>query len=516
MKNSRWFSSSDQGFGRLLILPFALTSKHIHSFAACIVHFLRTFIRRQTIILFSCQLRRWKPFKSVSKETGNWLLVLAITLSFVFGVPPVEAEESRFRHIPLGLDNSTLSGLPSCGDAINNGMSEGAECLAGWSVNHLLIDAATDYASKKGQEVFGKNFRIVNSLSYSPEGNGLAGGLDVVLPLPIASSDAAASQFNAFFLQQGVTRWVDDFGSVRNDVRFGAVRRFDMMDFGAASGVFGVSAFVQQNLEYQHTRLVAGADYTGKWGQGSLNIFMPTSGWRANYIGYEERALAGIELGLKLDITTTMSMNAAIGQWENDKDLDAWSTNGRIALAWRPHTWFNFDVGWNGLDSDGATPTIRLAFSMPLGKSYKPPQWEGLGFFGGGPKQFAIDPWSPVDNINVIQVARHDEVLRRAVASERLVSEATVQFLQDSATSGDQISIEVLLPAVASRDMHLVLTLGPGSGDKPAVPGVDYVDEPVAVTIREGASRAVVTIQLPLHAELNESRSLSVKLSLAS
>ena len=64
--------------------------------------------------------------------------------------------------------------------------------------------------------------------------------------------------------------------------------------------------------------------------------------------------------------------------------------------------------------------------------------------------------------------------------------------------------------------MHLVLTLGPGSGDTPAVPGVDYVDEPVAVTIGAGTSSAIVTVLLPLNAELTESRSLSVKLSLAS
>ena len=456
---------------------------------------------------------------------GRFSLAVVFTLVVVFGVLPVEAEEFSLWHASDRTGVSSLPGLPGCGSALNNGLSEGAECLTGWSVNHLLIGAVTDYATKKGQEVFGKNFRIVNSLSYTPEGSGLAGGLDVIMPLPLTSSSfsgSAPSQFSAFFLQHGVTRWVDDFGSVRNDIRFGAVRRFDMLDFGAASGIFGVSAFVQQSLEFQHTRIVAGADYTGKWGQGSLNVFIPTTGWRADYIGYEERARAGIELGLKLDITTTLSMRTAIGQWEDDKGLDAWSTNGRIALDWRPHPWFNIDVGWNGLASHSDTPAIRLAFSMPLGKSDNYPRWEGLGFFGGSPKPSDIDPWSPVENIGVIQVARREEVARRKevaqheIASQSLVSEAKVRFLQENANSGDQISIEVLLPAVTSRDMHLVLTLGPGSGDKPAVPGVDYVDEPIAVTIGAGTSSAIVTVLLPLNAESTESRSLSVTLSLAS
>ena len=129
---------------------------------------------------------------------------------------------------------------------------------------------------------------------------------------------------------------------------------------------------------------------------------------------------------------------------------------------------------------------------------------------GGGSKLSAVDPWSPVENIDVIHVAR------REIASDPLVSTATVRFLQESASSGDEIGIEVSLTAVTSRDLDLVLTLAPGTGDNPAVPGVDYVDEPIPVTIRAGTSSAVVTVQLPLNSELNESRSLSVTVSSAS
>ena len=72
------------------------------------------------------------------------------------------------------------------------------------------------------------------------------------------------------------------------------------------------------------------------------------------------------------------------------------------------------------------------------------------------------------------------------------------------------------LPAVTSRDLDLVVTLGPGTGDNPAVPGVDYIDEPIPVTIRAGTSSTVVTIQLPLNAALNEARSLRATVTLAS
>ena len=311
-------------------------------------------------------------------------------------------------------------------------------------------------------------------------------------------------------MQQGVTRWVDDRGLARTDFRFGAVRRFDLSDDATASGVLGVSAFVQQSREFQHTRLVAGSDYAGRWGRGSLNLFIPTTGWKAAHTGYEERALAGIELGLKFDLTTTLSMSTAIGQWEEDDGLGGSSTNGRMAFGWRPHAWLDIGVAWNGLGTSSDSKAMRVGFSMPFGATHKPPQWEGLGLVGGGPEPSALDPWSAIENIGVIRVARRES------GSDHLVSEATVRFLQDSASSGDQISIEVLLPAETSHDLNLVVTLAPGTGDNPAVPGADFVDEPIPVTILAETSSAVVTVQLPLNSELNETRSLRATVALAS
>ena len=108
------------------------------------------------------------------------------------------------------------------------------------------------------------------------------------------------------------------------------------------------------------------------------------------------------------------------------------------------------------------------------------------------------------------------QVAKRESARDQLVSNATVRFLQKSTVTGDQIGLEVRLPAVTSRDLDLVVTLVPGTGANPAVPGVDYSDEPIPVTIRAGSSSATVTIQLPLNAGLNEARSLMATVTAAS
>ena len=436
--------------------------------------------------------------------------ISALALVLTLGSLPAKTDASSIWAAHGNPGASLLSGFQECGPALDESITAGRRCLAGWSVDHLLLDAATRLATDQGQALFGEHFHIVNSMSYSPSGSGLIGGLDVVMPLLSSTSPNTEPKLGAFFLQQGVTRWVDSHGSSRNDIRFGAVRRFGLSDAGGESGVFGVSTFVQQSQEYHHTRLVAGGDYTGKWGRGSLNLFLPTTGWQRSHRGYEERALAGIELGLRFDLTTTVSISTAIGQWEKDDGLGGWSTNGRMAVGWRPHSWLDVGVAWNGLGMERDEKVFRLAFSMPFGGRRKTPEWEGFGLVGGSPTPSAIDPWSPVDNINVIQVAS------RKNTADQLVSAASVRFLQDSALSGDQIGLEVSLPAVTPSDLDVVVTLAPGSGDNPAVPGVDYIDEPISVTIQAGTSSTVVTVQLPLNADLNEARSLSATVTLAS
>ena len=439
-------------------------------------------------------------------------LVSTLAVVLVIGVSHAQAEPSSLWQAFDRPAVSLLSGLHQCAPALRDDASEGSRCLAGWSVNDLLLDAMTRLATERGQAIFGKHFRIVNDLSYSPAGSGgVRGGLDVVLPFGSSTlPDTEQPESSAFFLQNGVTRWVDDRGASRNDYRVGAVRRFGLSGRGAVSGVLGISAFVQQSREYQHTRMVLGADYGGKWGRGTINMFVPTTGWRPTHTGYEERALAGTELGLQFNLTTTLSLSSAVARWEDDDGLGGWSTKGRLAVGWRPHPWFRIGASWNEFGTRRDSHELRLAFSMPWGDKRKPPRWEGMGVAGGGPTPSSIDPWSPVANVGAIQVATRES------ARDDLVSKATVRFLQDSATTGDQISLEVRLPAVTSHDLDVVVTLAPGTGAKPAVPGVDYIDVPIPVTIPAGTSSATVTVQLPLNAELNESRSLMVTVTAAS
>lgn len=122
-------------------------------------------------------------------------------------------------------------------------------------IGEVLAGAASDFAAGRWRARLGENSRIVTRLVHGPSGFLSAGG---------ARGDL------------DVTRWSDGYGRFRHDLRHGLVRRFAIGEPG--DGVVGVAALVQRNLEYGHERAVAGVDYAGVWGRGSLHVFVPTSG----------------------------------------------------------------------------------------------------------------------------------------------------------------------------------------------------------------------------------------------
>ena len=138
----------------------------------------------------------------------------------------------------------------------------------------------------------------------------------MVVPLTALSSAEEDVVTRSFFMQSGVTRWRDEHGFQRSDVRLGFVHRYALFE-EPDDGVFGTSMFVQENLERGHTRVVTGLEYLDRWGQGSLSYYAPVTEWRPGRYGYRERALAGVELGYGTDLTNTINLSAGAGRWES-------------------------------------------------------------------------------------------------------------------------------------------------------------------------------------------------------
>ena len=397
-----------------------------------------------------------------------------------------------------------------CGTAGNGSLSEGAHCLfdAGLA---LLFDEGAGLANQLGERAFGPHFRLVGRTAYSPvsDGIGLTGDLDAVIPFAGEEPSAAERPSgSALFLQQGITRWQDSAGSHRNDLRYGLVYRFRVSDAPDAD-ILGLSLLQQHNAERRHRVLVPGIDYSGRWGSGSLRRFIPTTGWRSGRRGREERALEGMELSTSVDLTTTLGMSATAYRREAGTASGRHTGGMRLDFGWRPHPWLYLGAGYDRSGGSGDEVSFRIGFRMPLGSREKPPRWEGLGVATGGSAPDDSELWRPVEGDGRIRAAA-----RGAVSG--LVAGAEVRFLQDTVDSGGSILLEVVLSSPAPEDIAVEVRLVPGIGDNPAVPGEDFIDEPVQLTIPKDASTGRVSVQLLRNDGLGENRSLSATVSLVS
>jgi len=342
--------------------------------------------------------------------------VLALVLLLVLGPVLVHAadESASPSYSSLFVQETLSRAGAACANAPEGSAS--TDCLVDQALNKGMEEFSR-FASERGRFLFGNNFRIVNRLSLSPGGTGLDGDIDTVFPLsfgtalgPVSTApDGPRTGSDALFLQWGVSRWTDDKGMRRDDARYGLVRRFALSDTPGAD-VVGVSALLQRGLEsrHQHERFVFGLDYAGSWGNGWFHHYTPTTGWRPGRSGFQERALEGAELGLRLTPTPTIGLETALTRWEDKDGSGRWRTGARVGLDWRPHPWLSFRTAWEDTDDGDGSASFGVRFSIPLGGGHRErPRWEGLGFAGGesGPEANAPDIWRPLDNVRPIEVA---------------------------------------------------------------------------------------------------------------
>ena len=426
---------------------------------------------------------------------------LAAVLSSVLAVPAPSHAADTVAQWALDRTGACLTGLSGASDD----WEAGSRCV-GDRLGSLLVDEAARFMTEQGQGVFGEHFRLEHRMSWSPLGQGLAGELDAIIPLSFTGAESTGAEGealtgSAFFLQQGVTRWTDEHGFLRHDLRLGTTFRFALPHFAGAN-VVGATALVQQNAERGHRRLVLGTDYAGRWGHAALSHYIPTTEWLSGRSGYEERAVGGTELSMRFDLTTTVSLDTAMGRWERD-DAGRTTIDGRLGLGWRPHPYLRLDAR-TGLGPGADGGAFRLSLNVPFGGVRKRPTWEGFGTFALAGNATADDLLRPVENVGRVRTI--ERVASRSTGEDGV----TVRFLQPSVSPGDTVDVEVSLSSPATADVRLTVRLAPGSGDNPAVAGVDYVDEPAALTIRQGAMSGRVTFRLLDNPALDTGRTLTV------
>lgn len=319
--------------------------------------------------------------------------------------------------------NEPLAAASRCEAALNDSGSAALRCLLGSGLD-LVSNEGLRFANEAGKDAFGEHFQMVGNLTWSPTSasGGFEGNLDTVIPLSSVQTPHDARP--SLFFQQGVTRWWDGFGTIRNDLRHGMAHRFRLSDSPDAD-VLGVSAFHLLSAEYGHQVVVSGVDYAGNWGTGSLRYFLPTTDWRPVSSGYEERALEGVEFGMRLDLTATLGVDTTGYRWRAEDGSRRWTEGVRLGIDWRPHPWLNLHAGYNGVGAADEAASFRIGVAIPLGSADGLPRWEGLGVAAGGTPPDASDLWRPVEDVGRIRVATRTSV-------SRLIDNAEIRFLQDT------------------------------------------------------------------------------------
>ena len=302
-----------------------------------------------------------------------------------------------------------MFGVENCVGALQstgNALTSVSDCAVE-QVFSYLADSALQFVEAHGKARFGEHFHIDRRLGLTASSGTLSADLDVVVPLRALSSMEDDATPRSFFMQNGVTRWRDEHGFQRSDMRIGFVHRYALHE-EPGDGVLGTSMFVQENLERGHTRVVSGLEYLDRWGQGSLSYYMPVTAWRPGRHGYEERALEGVELGYGMDLTSTISFSAGAGRWQSRDGTDAWVDQGRLDIGWQPHPWFELRGGWDGIGTGDDSMAVHASVTVPLGGGdWSGLRWEGLGRrdSSSATGTDAGTMWRSADHVGEIEVA---------------------------------------------------------------------------------------------------------------
>ena len=429
-----------------------------------------------------------------------------------------------------GSVNTLQNQMSRCNTALNEGHTDGRDCIMQGveeEVANRAMGLAFGTSEDLGQHVFGEHFQVSNRLNYSAvEGVGVQGNLDTVVPLintemqVNVSEDrqdsgrntalrrarqSAPTKYN-LFLQQGVTRWQDEQGMQRNDMRWGLVYRFNLTPV-AGENILGFATFIQQNAERGHSRVVSRYDYSGKWGTSWVNYYSPSTSWLDGREGYEERAIGGSEVGHRFNITNNVTADISASEWEaTDKESPVRVVAERsIGLQWQPHQWVSFSYRYGDSNtSDEPILNYEFTLNVPLGrdKSTALPRWQGLGVAG---QNQAADPntiWRPVDNLREIKYIERKKPV--------IIENAKIEFMFDSVESGDSIPVKVTLPNAATEDTTIYVRLEPGDDGVPAVAGEDYIDETVELQVPRGKKSGEVELQILHNDEMTEPRNIKV------
>lgn len=242
---------------------------------------------------------RWNRYRGVM----NWTVPLLLLIFLLCGIS--QATEHPVTEVTAGdaTEASSLSGF------WQSAQQQGASRAAADTASKLLSQAASEEIAS-WLNYRGARARV--TLDAGLQGRDREIGLDYLFPF-------YDSQDDTLFTQLSAHRWAE-----RNILNIGAGWRHML----SADLLVGGNLFYDQDLTRHHSRLGAGLELGSKRLQGSLNYYLPLSGWRlspeapftdALYFDQYERAARGWDINLLLGVNNHVALKSSFFQWYGDK-----------------------------------------------------------------------------------------------------------------------------------------------------------------------------------------------------
>ena len=305
-----------------------------------------------------------------------------------------------------------------------------------------------------------EKFQFLSTLAWQSgdDEGAILGELDLVVPL-YGNRNATGIDQSGWFLQPGLVSWEADNGDRRLDVNIGLAHRRLIRDRIA----IGAAVFYDHNIDSDLKRIGGGLDLVSPSTYVAVNYYHPLNSWRTGErLGFEERALRGVDVNLEQALLDTGWVVEASGGFWKGYDVDnregEWHPAGSVGVRYYPLHYLSVyaDYAYQHEDVDTDRFAAGIEFSYP-GRSRNLQQNE-------------VDLWRPVKREKQILYAERRKI-ERQIGTPTLTLETNPRVV----AAGENILLVVTSDIAVTGTLTLSLTIR-GEADGPFIPAADAGD----------------------------------------
>ena len=389
---------------------------------------------------------------------------------------------------PLVTPQPTANAVPTHNPTVSatqalNKLEQKLEQRLRVAATHFTNNAAQGFVQQSlphmllGGHWLTEKFQFLSTLAWQTgdDKGGILGELDLVVPL-YGTRDTSETDQTGLFVQPGLVSWEADNGDRRLDVNVGLAYRQLIRERIA----IGASVFYDHNIDSDLKRIGAGVDIVSPYTYLAVNYYEPLNGWRTGErLGYEERALRGVDINVEQALWDSHWVLAASGGYWKGYDADErkgeWQPAGSVGIRYYPLDYLSLyaDYAYHHENVDTDRFAAGVEFSYP-GKQR-------------GVSENEVDLWRPASREKRILYA---ERKKRVIPTNTDTGTPTLTLASDptDTAGGGIISLLITSDIAIAGTLTLPLTI---SGQVAAGDFMNGLTQSVSANFNGGTTTTV-------------------------